>query len=342
MTFESITDQPDVGRKLRAMLASERLPHACLFVGSAGTGRLSAARELARTVLCSTGVKRDAPCGQCADCRLFGKGNHPDYRESGVPEGKQSLPIEAVREVQRTAALRPVRAGRRVFVIRDADRMSIEAANSFLKTLEEPPGSCVFVLIASSLRPIPETILSRCRIVRFANLSPDILRSRLEAAGLEGSDARWLARRAWGSPGLAEQLRQQGLHDFNRELVARLHGLAPQDSLALSDWLLAKAEGAASSAAERRIAVQDLLECAALYYRDAALAAASSPAESDLCNSAARDGIGELAARTSADDSLDRAQRVLEAIERIGANANSRLVLDWMFTHLARPAGAAT
>jgi DNA polymerase-3 subunit delta' len=237
--------------------------------------------------------------------------------------------------------LKPVRAARRVFVIREADRMSLDAANCFLKTLEEPPGNCLFILIASSLRLIPETIVSRCRIVRFVNLSPQRLQSRLEAEGMEARDAHWLARRAWGSPGLAERFQQMGLHDFNRQLVEKLGQLSAADSLAFSDWLNDAAR-AAHSGAETRIRLQELLECAALYYRDLALAATAGGSECELCNQAAKDAMKEQAAATSPEAFLDKADLVLETIERIGANAHSRLALDRLFTRLPRPARAPT
>jgi len=316
MAFESVTEQEGVVRRLRAMLQGGRLPHAFLFVGSVGTGRLAAARELAHVLLCSARKRPDEYCGKCADCRLFAAGSHPDYSDTGVPEGKQLVPIESVRGMERSAALKPVRAGRRVFVMRDAERISLEAANSFLKTLEEPPGGCVFILIASSLRRMPETVVSRCRIVRFANMPPDALADRLEADGLVAEDAQWLARRAWGSPGLARQFREAGLHEFNREMVEKLTKLAEAGAFALSDWFLQEAQERSSSGADARIALQELLECAAAYYRDLALAAGGPAAGPDAV--------------------LDRADLVLETIERIGANAQGRLALDRMFVRLAR------
>jgi DNA polymerase-3 subunit delta' len=369
MAFESIPEQKGVVRRLRAALQSGRLPHACLFVGSAGTGRLAAARELAHVLLCSSSKHRDGYCDRCDDCRFFEAGTHPDYAETSVPEGKQSLPIEAVRGVQHAAALKPVRGNRRVFVVRDAERMTLEAANCFLKTLEEPAGNSVFILIASSLRSIPETIVSRCRIIRFANLPADVLEARLEAGGMGAEDAHWLARRVWGSPGLAAQFQEQGLQSFNRELVARLQALSLDESFAMADWLSRMAHEAAAagqeqrialqelirmapssdertdsrpSGPEQRIALQELLECAAAYYRDLALAAAAGDKECDLHNVAAEKEIRKSAAEKPTDDFLERADLVLDAIDRIGANANSRLALDQLFACLGKTAKART
>jgi DNA polymerase-3 subunit delta' len=312
VAFDGIRDQQRAVRFVRALLRSGRLPHASIFLGSQGTGRLALARELARVLLCGEAEEPDQYCGRCRDCRLLEAERHPDYQELARPSGRQLFPIEAVHDLQAVAALKPVRAGRRVFVVRDADRMSMEAANCFLKTLEEPPGGCLFVLIAASLRDVPETIVSRCRLVRFANLPPHALAGRLRGAGLEEEDAEWLARRAWGSPGLADQLAAAGLHGSNRELVRKLGGLRLEQNFALSDWLSAEARrAAAESEMSPRIALEELLECALLYYRDAALAAERP------------------------EPILERADLVLEAIERIGANANRRLALDDLFTRLA-------
>lgn len=319
MAFESIPEQENAVRQLRALLGSGRLPHALLFAGSVGTGRLAAARELARVLLCSAGKQPDGYCGKCDDCHLTAASRHPDYSETGVEEGKHLVSIEAVLEMQKKAALKPVRAGRRVFVLRDAERMSLEATNCFLKTLEEPPGACVFVLIASSLRRMPETVISRCRVLRFANMPPALLAERLEAAGMDVGDAHWLARRVWGSPGLAKQLQEAGLPEFNRRLVEKLAKLSGEDAFAFSDWILAEAKKRSATGAESRISLQELLECAAAYYRDLALAAAAEP-----------------------DALLDRADLVLDTIERIGANAQSRLALDHMFFRLTRIAEPRT
>ena len=264
-------------------------------------------------------------------------GRHPDYHETAVPEGKQLLPIESVRELQRSASLKPLLAGGHVFVVRDAERMSLDAANCFLKTLEEPPSGCTLILIASSLRDLPETVVSRCWIVRFRNMAPDVLCARLEAEGLGAEDAWWLARQSWGSPGAAEALREAQFAAANRELVAKLGALSVEDKFALSDWLAAAADASAASPADGRARLQDLLECVAAYYRDLALQASVGAAEADLVNRAAAGDIHKAAAGAAPDHFLCRAEQALEAIEWIGANANRRLALDHLITSLATP-----
>jgi len=337
MAFNIVPGQEEATRRLRAVLRSGRMPHAYLFQGAPGTGRLATARELARVLLCGRPPEPDHYCGRCVDCRLFDDANHPDYLETGVPEDRQQFPIKTVRDViQPKAALKPVRGGRRVFIVRDAERMTIEAANCFLKTLEEPPGACVFVLIAASLRNIPETILSRCRLVRFPNLPPDRLQADLQADGVPAKQARWLARRCWGSPGLARLCHDRGMAEFNSELTDRLASMSLADNFTLSDRLARAASEGKGSASEIRERLQDLLECAALYYRDLAVVAASGDPE-QVCNSPAQKLV-EASRGKDPDEFLSRAELVLATMDRIEANTNRQLALDDLFTQLAHSA----
>ncbi len=222
-----------------------------------------------------------------------------------------------MRELQHAASLKPSLGGGRVFVVRDAERLSLDAANCFLKTLEEPPPGCTLVLIASSLRDLPETVVSRCRVVRFHNMPPEALRERLEAGGMGADDAAWLARQSWGSPGTAEALLAAEVPTLNRELVERLAALSVEDNFALSDWLNSAADAGGGSATEKRTRLQDLLECVAAYYGDRAAQACRA---------------GE-----APDAFLRRAELALDAIDWIGANANRTLALDHLFTSLAGP-----
>ena len=155
--------------------------------------------------------------------------------------------------------------------------------------------------------------MSRSRLVRFPNEAPDALAAELAEGGMVPADARWLARRCWGCPGLARGLADMRLHEFNRELVERLGRLALEDNFELSDWLIGLAREGKKAGPEARDALQELLECVVVYYRDLALEAAGQRAELRM----------------------DQADLALEALERIGANANRQLALDNLFTALA-------
>jgi len=313
------------------------MAHACLFVGPAGIGKLRLARELAAVLLCARGSEdRTDACGVCSSCRAFAAGAHPDYEEVGVPAGKQKLPIDLVREICDQASLKPAQSSRRVFVIRDAERMNLQAANCFLKTLEEPPGACVFILIASSLRDLPPTVLSRCQIVRLRSLSAAQVKRRLAARGMPDREALYLAQRSWGSPGLAEQFAQMRLFEFSEELSARLLAADPAQNFDLSDWVAEQARRHGADRQGSREALQHLLECAAVLYRDVATAAAAGP-QTVLCNEHLRDRLHQEAGQQPLSVILERCDRVFDAIERVGGNTNWQLTLDDLFTRLSLP-----
>jgi DNA polymerase-3 subunit delta' len=168
VTLESLTGQPRAARLLAGALESGRLAHAYAFIGPAGTGRTTAALELAGALLCANGG-----CGSCRDCRLAAARQHPDLHVL-VPtladpksRGAPAIRITDIRELERKASLRPAMAARKVFILDDADKMTPDAPQAFLKTLEEPPARTVMILVLPTPRALPATILSRCQPVRF-------------------------------------------------------------------------------------------------------------------------------------------------------------------------------
>ena len=185
--------------RLRTMLREGRLPHALLFSGVAGVGKKKVARLVAAALLCK---KADAPCGDCPSCRAFLAGTHPDYIEA-APEsrgkGARVLRIEAVREIEKKAARKPLLSGRLVVLMDEADAMNEAAANSLLKTLEEPQGEVFFLLVTEKRAALLPTILSRVRDLHFGALPPAVIERHLLAQGVEGGQAKMLAAAADGS-----------------------------------------------------------------------------------------------------------------------------------------------
>src|SRR5207247_2133944 len=145
--------------------AAERPHHAYVFAGPEGSGKSLAARAFAASLLCANGG-----CGECRDCRLALRDQHPN--EFVVePEGRD-IHVDTVRdEVWHPAYLTAPEPGRKVFLLREADRLSPSAADTLLKVLEEPPADAVFLLLSARAHELPETIWSRCHIVTFTALS---------------------------------------------------------------------------------------------------------------------------------------------------------------------------
>jgi DNA polymerase-3 subunit delta' len=333
MPFAEIPGQQRATERVQATLRSGRTPHAFLFVGAPGTGREPMARALAQVVMCTDRPAPDAYCDECHDCDLLRHGNHPDLHIYGVPENRTQFPVDLVREeIIPQAGRKPTRVDRAVFLIRDVERMNDSSYNTLLKTLEEPPPGAMFVLLSQSMRNIPETIISRCRVVRFRNLEPQVLADRLAEHGIDRGDALWLARRCWGSPGLAERLADMDLPAVNQRMLKRLARLRPTDNFELSDGVESLARDHGEGATDVRDLIQEVLECIVVYYRDLALAAACE--QPDLFNESAAEQIAARAEGGHPDEFADRAELVLETMDAIEQNGNVRLQLDHLFTQL--------
>jgi DNA polymerase-3 subunit delta' len=180
--------------------AAARPHHAYLFAGPEGGGKSVAARAFAATLLCKQGG-----CGTCRDCRLALDDRHPN--EFLVePEGRD-IHVDTIRaEVWHPAFRTAPEPGRKVFVIREADRLNPAAADTLLKVLEEPPADAVLLLLSARPQELPETILSRCHVVTFQPLAEDFVVQTLAAEGVPADRARLAARLAGGNLGRARRL----------------------------------------------------------------------------------------------------------------------------------------
>lgn len=219
MRFRDVQHQPQALALLRRALASGRTHHAYLFEGPEGVGKELMAIALAARLLCEDEMLApdDDSCGACAACRLVAVGNHPDLHL--IHRGLHKLhPDRAVRQRKglflavdlvrhfliEPATMKPTRGRRRVFILRDAERMNEGAQNALLKTLEEPPGAATLILVTSSAARLLPTIRSRCQQVRFGALPPDFVAEQLAArAALGPPGAAALARLADGRLGVA-------------------------------------------------------------------------------------------------------------------------------------------
>ena len=182
--WDKVIGQDGVVRALKHSLESDTLTHAYLFVGAQGLGKINAARAVATQLMCP-----EDGCGDCGICTRLENNTHPDFQIL-EPAGAGGYLVEQIRELNYQVQLAPAEAERKVFVIRDIDLFNTSAANAFLKTLEEPTDSTLFILLSSSQEAVLSTIRSRCQIYRFRPLSPDRARQVLHAkTGISGQRA---------------------------------------------------------------------------------------------------------------------------------------------------------
>ncbi len=218
--MQQVYGQKQAKELLSRGLAADRLAHAYLFQGPDGVGKQLFARKLAAAINCtaSDGIQS---CGHCGSCRRMEAGMHPDFLL--VTPGKGAIKIAQVRELIKELSFAPYGAGTRVVLVEDVHLMRQEAANSLLKTLEEPPENNILILTADSAGNILQTILSRCQTIPFYSLTTEetvkILR---EQEDMDQQTALLLARLAEGSPGKALLFNKLDLISLRESLVAFL------------------------------------------------------------------------------------------------------------------------
>ena len=202
-SFEDFAGQSAHIAQLQGDFAAHAFVHAYLFAGPKGTGKRSVAQLCAQAAVCR-GEKK--PCGQCGPCRRVLAGTHPDVHTVTAPKGKASMGVDVLREVIETVSVRSFEDGTKAILFPEADKMTVQAQNCLLKTLEEPPQDTVFFLITDQPAALLSTIVSRCRTVRFHPLDVEAAAQRLCALGMDAHEARRKARMAEGCVGQALQI----------------------------------------------------------------------------------------------------------------------------------------
>lgn len=316
----------DIINLLRNTVDRRQAAHAYLFSGPAGVGKKTVAFAFTRALLCHQPHQGDA-CGHCRACRLIQKGNHPDVIP--VEPAGSSIKIDQIREIQRKTSLTPFQGSRQVCIIDPSEKMTAEAANCFLKTLEEPPAGVTFILISLQPYALLPTITSRCQQVSFQFLSLSQVSQGLnQLTGLDQEKAKLLAILAGGSLGQALTLAADGLLGERRrrvtEMVTGLSQAIPGEACALAG----KMEG-------KREEILAFLDTLLIWYRDL-LVWQHSNREKLIFNLDNLPVLKKQVDYYNAFDIIDILYKIEQAKSRVLSNANIRLTLEILFMDLSR------
>jgi DNA polymerase-3 subunit delta' len=227
MSVWEVAGQARAAEVLRGAVGRGEPGHAWAFIGPPGVGQQQAARALAASLNCPMPSAPGEPCGVCPACDRCARGAFAAYREM-VPVGAMHRVVEVREEWLRAAVMSPLEGTWKVLRIVDADRMNEAAANAFLKGLEEPPERTVWVLDIADPDELPDTILSRCRALRFAPWGPAELGAAARALGLPEEEAALAVRVANGAPQTLRRLAREGGMDDLRRHRSILAGLREQ------------------------------------------------------------------------------------------------------------------
>ncbi len=315
---------------LRRALAAQRVRHAYLFTGPEHIGKALLAQRFAQTLLCTGGpdpyVAPQNPCYACLSCRKVMHGNHPDVHYIARPPDKQFILIEQIRALQSDAARKTLEGRRNIFIIRGMHEMNVQAANCFLKTLEEPESDVVLLLTATDPRLLLPTILSRVQQVPMQLLSTTQIKTALEQRWqVESEQASLIAALAAGRMGWAVQAVED--EDMLTERQAQLETLTK-----LPDTGIVQRFEVAQHLSADSDKVRGILELWLLWWRDMVLAANNCL---DLIVNIDMQGLlQKQAAKIGAAESRRMVRAILGTLEALEQNVNARVALEVLMLDL--------
>lgn len=209
--FDNILGNDRIKEVLANSVKNNKISHSYLFVGTEGIGKKLIAKEFAKMILCID--DNEKYCNKCKSCIEFDTNNNPDFKII-EPDGA-SLKIEQIREFQSKVAEKPIISKRKVYIINDSDKMTKEAQNCLLKTLEEPPEYVTIILIGSNENKFLSTIKSRCMILHFNKISNDEIEKILEEQYQLKINSKIMIDAFQGSIGKAIQLKDK-IDDYEK------------------------------------------------------------------------------------------------------------------------------
>jgi DNA polymerase-3 subunit delta' len=329
MSFDRILGQTQPKQTLKNALQSNSLAHSYLFYGQESIGKKHTAIELAKTLNCSESGEGDA-CDKCLSCRKIKKRTHPDFFfiepvKTNATSREATIKIEPIRELQRKLAFHPYEGKVKVAVINDAELMNPQAANSFLKTLEEPPSATVLILVSSNPFKLLPTLISRCQAIKFQPLTPEnikkILKETMTEGIIEENDLNFRTLRSRGSVKKAMKEDMADIANIRQEIV----GLLETVSFDRMDLVFTHAKSWARQSDQWEMILNEIMELV----RDLAFFR-SGCSESEIHNRDIANRLKPLALKRSLKSWLEIFNTVHTTQLALSGNANAQLFFENM------------
>jgi len=341
MMFSEILGQKTAKKFLKQVMAGKKIPHAYLFTGIPGVGKTSTAMAFSMALNCREPVDFDG-CGHCPSCRQLMGGNYPDFL-SIQPEG-QNILIKQIKDLNRSFSFAPVSAGYRVSVIHQAETMTDEAANSFLKTLEEPPLGNILILKVTEPLDLLPTIVSRCQKVPFQPLAvQDMTNWLVNNKDLDKEAATLLARISAGSLGRALRMYDGDFFEKRKVWLSKLMelpGFSREEALNMALECAAEdRKKGLDMPASGEAGILDMLTVWGNWYRDLLLLKVGAPNDL-LINIDFSNKLGNISESFEVGSLIDCIQAVNQAQLDIRRMRNAILVMEHTVLNLNRISGS--
>lgn len=322
--FKDIIGHEQVISHMQNAIRQKRFSHAYLLCGEAGSGKRLAAEAFAKTILCEEGGIE--ACGKCKSCKQIESGNHPDFKS--VVREKATLGVKEIREqVTADVQIKPYSSEYKIYLIDEAEKMTEEAQNALLKTIEEPPEYAVFLLSVSRQELLLQTVLSRCVILPFYPVATGKIKNFLmEKKGVPDYLAESAAVFSGGLPGRAVAYAES--ESFTEQRTEVLHLVKRIDEMTM-----AEITEQVKLFAAKKDAATEYLDMILLWYRDVLLYKATKDANMLMFK-----GELEAVASQAGKRSFENLQGITEALEqvkqRMKANVNFENALELLLLYM--------
>ncbi len=271
--FDRVIGQKLAVEHLQNALRTGHVSQAYLIHGEKGAGKKKLALSFAAALACEQPQEKDGllePCRQCHACRRIQSGSHPDVmlvtaERAGVTTKTKTLGVQLSRFVQADVAVKPYEAERKIYIIPEAERLTVQAQNALLKTLEEPPAYAVFILLAENLSVFLPTILSRCVTIPLHPATKEELTGYLEKQGKTSQKAAFYADLSHGNPGRCLALCEEELENYLEETIRFLERIESQNSHQIVVFSQKTAGGGKENLPQH---MEDFLDFIRSWYRD--------------------------------------------------------------------------
>lgn len=319
--FQDIIGHDVIKKHLKKAIESKKVSHAYIIAGETGMGRKSLANAFALTLLCEKG--QNDPCMECHACKQVLSGNHPDFIYVNYKKAS-SIGVDDIREqIQNSLMIKPYSSYYKVYVLDEAEKMTIQAQNALLKTIEEPPPYAIILLLTTNSDKFLPTVLSRCIQLKLKPLNDSVIKNFLtESLNITESKADIYAAFSRGNLGKAIQLAEsdefQLLYD---ELIHLLKYIKTMDISEILNYIF--------KLKESHVNIYDCLDFMRLWYRDILMFKVTKDINL-LIFKQEYSSINEV----SQNSGYNGLEKILNSIEkakiRLEANVNMELALELM------------
>lgn len=324
-TFDEIKGNEQLKRQLKNAVLNKRISHSYIIDAPKGMGKKLIAKTFAKTLQCLE--KGTEPCGKCVSCRTFDEGNHTDIIY--VKAKGKSIGVDDIREqIVKNIELRPYQYPYKIFIVENADTMTIQAQNALLKTIEEPPEYGLFILLSNNYTNFLPTILSRCVMFRLKPLRVGIVSEYLiNKLELDVEKAYMYALYSQGNIGRAVEMAAS-------EEFAEMREMAVNLTVNLFEHDLTAIFSDVEKLSLYKNDIQQLLDIIYLCYRDATVVKAINNSENFLIQKDKKYLIEKIASKASLKSLVKKSEAVFETKMKLKQNASFQMAMEAMLLRL--------